>query len=604
MQTDFKRDGDYMNLLNRYGTMQDSATAWSWQGGGAVPDMVLAEHYETNGLFAKIIDAPAEEAVKHGFELGICDAEAEEALMEALDALDWEERMAQAVRWARLFGGAIAVMVADDGRGLEEPLDMKKVKSVEELRVFERAAVQPEQQTAGAPESYFVNAPDGQFRVHASRCLVFRNGCLPLLTTQHAYRHWGIPEYLRIKKELRETVTSHGTAVKMLERSVLPVFAMSGLSEMLSTEEGRRTVLERMKAIDGGRSVLSTVVIDTGGDGGGNESYDFRTFPLAGVKDVIETTYCILSAVTGIPQTILLGRSPAGMSATGKGDLESWYNHVERIQKLMLRANLKKLAETVAAAAVNSGGLAEKPKIRLKFKPLWSMTEEEEARLAQTRAQTRLTNAQIAKTYMEMGVLDPSEIRRGLAEEGDFCVEGLLEETGGEMPAAWEEEEPIDGPPEQEKKNPENQDGAESRADGERPGGVGVIVESGGRILTALRTESGLIGGPGGHIDPGESPKAAARRETTEEFGVEPKKLKPLGQLESRDRPQIFLCKSYRGSPRPDGEEMRGLRWMGLAELLAMPKSELFPPFRDSLMLYAQALGDKGKPARGKGGAP
>ena len=35
-------------------------------------------------------------------------------------------------------------MLIDDGRGLEEPLDWNNIRSIDELRVFERAVVQPD----------------------------------------------------------------------------------------------------------------------------------------------------------------------------------------------------------------------------------------------------------------------------------------------------------------------------------------------------------------------------------------------------------------------------------------------------------------------------
>ncbi len=60
----------------------------------------------------------------------------------------------------------------------------------------------------------------GSFQVHESRCLVFRNGVLPEQTTDSTYLFWGMPEYVRIRRALRETITSHTDATKMLERSV------------------------------------------------------------------------------------------------------------------------------------------------------------------------------------------------------------------------------------------------------------------------------------------------------------------------------------------------------------------------------------------------
>ena len=63
------RSDGYVNLLNRYGTTKDTTEQYKFEAEPTVPDETLIEFYEGNGLFAKIIDTPAEEAVKHGFEL-------------------------------------------------------------------------------------------------------------------------------------------------------------------------------------------------------------------------------------------------------------------------------------------------------------------------------------------------------------------------------------------------------------------------------------------------------------------------------------------------------------------------------------------------------
>ena len=73
-----QRADGYANMLNKYGTPQDNSTAYRFQSEGFVPDALLTEHYEENGLFAKIIDAPAEEAIKHGFELDTEHPDAEQ----------------------------------------------------------------------------------------------------------------------------------------------------------------------------------------------------------------------------------------------------------------------------------------------------------------------------------------------------------------------------------------------------------------------------------------------------------------------------------------------------------------------------------------------
>ena len=113
------RDDGYTNVLNKYGTSQDNSESYRYEREPIIPDMQLTSLYEGNGLFSKIIDTPAEEAVKHGFNLNLNSDELDNFVEECLDELEWEEKAATAIKWARLYGGSIIVMLINDGRGLE-----------------------------------------------------------------------------------------------------------------------------------------------------------------------------------------------------------------------------------------------------------------------------------------------------------------------------------------------------------------------------------------------------------------------------------------------------------------------------------------------------
>lgn len=436
---DTKREDGYTNVLNKYGTSQDNSEAYKFEREPTVPDLQLTALYEGNGLFATIIDTPAEEALKHGFDLNLNNAEVGAYLEESLDDIEWEEKAAAAIKWARLYGGAIIVMLIDDGKGLEEPVDWEHIKSIDELRVYERAVVEPDymslylQDTGkskykrsskfGEPEFFYVSSIYGSFKVHESRCLVFRNGVLPEQTTNSTYRYWGMPEYVRIRRALRETTTAHTDATKLLERSVQAVYSIKNLSALLATDDGENQVLKRLEIIDMARNFLNSVAIDSDG-----ESYDFKTFQFSGVKDVIDSTCNMLSALTHIPQTLLFGRSPSGMNATGISDLENYYNFVERIQKLMLKKNLRYLVDVIFRAGIVGGNLKEEPDYKLSFNPLWSLSDTEQASVEQTRAATAYTKAQTAQIYVDMQAIDPSEVRKKLASDEDFDVEDIVEE--------------------------------------------------------------------------------------------------------------------------------------------------------------------------------
>lgn len=434
------REDGYVNLLNKYGTKQDNSEAYKFEREPVIPDMQLTGLYEGNGLFSKIIDTPAEEALKHGFDLNLKSDEVNAFVEDALDDLEWEEKAATAIKWARLYGGALIVMLIDDGRGLEEPVDWEHIRSIDELRVYERSIVQPDSSSLyqqdyggkgvgnrvskfGQPEYYYVSSIYGSFKVHESRCLVFRNGVLPEQTSNATYLFWGMPEYVRIRRALRETVTAHTDSVKLLERSVQAIYSMKGLASLLTTDDGENQVLKRLQLVDTSRGLLNSIAIDSEG-----ENYDFKTFQFSGVKDVIDATCNMLSALTNIPQTILFGRSPAGMNATGDSDFESYYNFVEKIQRLMLKRNLRTLLDVVFRAGIASGDVAEEPDYKLEFKPLWSLSDTEQAAVDQAKAQTEQIKAQTAQLYVDMQAIDPSEVRSRLASDEEFDVEDIISE--------------------------------------------------------------------------------------------------------------------------------------------------------------------------------
>lgn len=622
------REDGYVNLLNKYGTKQDNSEAYKFEREPVIPDMQLTGLYEGNGLFSKIIDTPAEEALKHGFDLNLKSDELNAFVEDALDDLEWEERAATAIKWARLYGGALIVMLIDDGRGLEEPVDWEHIRSIDELRVYERSIVQPDYASLyqqdyggkgvgnrvskfGQPEYYYVSSIYGSFKVHESRCLVFRNGVLPEQTSNATYLFWGMPEYVRIRRALRETVTAHTDSVKLLERSVQAIYSMKGLASLLTTDDGENQVLKRLQLVDTSRGLLNSIAIDSEG-----EQYDFKTFQFSGVKDVIDATCNMLSALTNIPQTILFGRSPAGMNATGDSDFESYYNFVEKIQRLMLKRNLRTLLDVVFRAGIASGDVAEEPDYKLEFKPLWSLSDTEQAAVDQTKAQTALVKAQTAQAYVDMQALDPTEVRRRLASDEEFDVEDIISEddeddllqsllgtepsTMSDVEAAQKNIEQGQAPGGEEQSAtvaPTATPPATNADATDTDYGVGVLVVQDGRFLCGTRLKGGSVGGPGGHIEAGESPEDAAIRETQEEFGITPKDLMPVAFLSDLKPPycpsHVFLCTDFDGSIRcADGEMISPgfITAEKVAELSTQNPERLFPPFAQSITALLDVL--------------
>ena len=279
---------------------------------------------------------------------------------------------------------------------------------------------------------------------------------------------------------------------------------------------------------------------------------------------------------------------------------------MERIQKLMLKPNLRSLLDVTFRAGVACGDIAEEPAYRLRFHPLWSMSDTEKAAVNKTKADTSYVKAQTAQIYVGLQSLDPSEVRGALADSGEFQVEDILDGipedelllepqddttidlTEDQPPTPEDALPPVPEPP---KANQDASDGS-PKTTGK---GVGVLVVRDGKILTGLRRTEGTFCGPGGHIEDGETPEQAALRETQEEFGITPTELIYLGSTSGAAKPylpsEIYLCTEYDGAPKADGNEMEFAQFMEPAKVLSLIDAGVaFPPFAESVKLLTSSI--------------
>lgn len=383
-------------------------------------DQNLTAFYEGSGLFAKIIDTPSEECFRCGFKiLGNVPNDGIENAVDLLDWLQWDDTATAAVKWARLYGGSIIVMLINDGGNLEEPLKLEKVCSVDGLKVYDRSIVRPcpagsDGSSGPMPEHYQVFSRNGTFTVHASRCLIFRNGGeLTETSVNRQLWPWGIPEAYRIAEALQNTEVAHGSAVRLLEKAIQPVHKIHGLAQMLETPEGEERVRRQIEISDFSRGLWGTIAIDR------DDDFSFHGEIPEGIGKLVRLSGRMLSAVTGIPEVILWGRldyEKPGQLLRKKDNvsMENWYSFVGRIQTGMVKNSLWRLLSIIFQAEVNSGNLPRLPKFDIEFLPLWSADDLEMADIQLAKAKQRLDEAKTAEMYVKMGSLKPSEIRKGL----------------------------------------------------------------------------------------------------------------------------------------------------------------------------------------------
>jgi 8-oxo-dGTP diphosphatase len=118
-----------------------------------------------------------------------------------------------------------------------------------------------------------------------------------------------------------------------------------------------------------------------------------------------------------------------------------------------------------------------------------------------------------------------------------------------------------------------------------------VVRDSGGRLLLIRRANppsEGLWSLPGGRVEPGESPAAAAAREVREETGLEVEVGTLLGSVEIGDYLVHDFAATVVGGELVAGDDASDARWCSTADAALLP---LTPGLLDELRLMVPDLG-------------
>lgn len=429
-KTKLQTDGAYENAVLGVGNRRDRST-FTRPGSGRVLDFQSLENlYENDGFAARVIDLPADEMVRAGIELS--SATDDDVIEAALEELKVLPTLANAVRWADLYGGSVAVLVINDGGLFEDPLNEETIREIEGIRVYDRHQVSriekytdPADKRYGQTKMWLVSPVDTgvPYRVHESRVLTFDGASVPD-RVRSRNDGWGNSRLQRVYDELTRLGMSYVWANSLLERAQQAVHGIPGLSDILRQPGGEAAVTKRIDLVDMARSINNTVVVDAGIGGENGETYDLKSTSFSGVTDILTKFENAMAAVAGMPKSLLFGDQSAGLNAGDKVGLENWYASIHQKQEHVL---LNPLDRIVTLIMKWKG--AYTPDYRIEFCPLYVPSEKDMAEVEYKKAQTR-------QIYVDIQALDPSEVRLKLEKEGDYEIENVEIDRGEEDTSA------------------------------------------------------------------------------------------------------------------------------------------------------------------------
>ncbi|WP_281659652.1 DUF1073 domain-containing protein [Microvirgula aerodenitrificans] len=399
----------FQNLAARTGIGTQNMQAGSGYGFDLVSRnrVQMEAVYRSSWIAGMAVDVIAEDMTRAGIEIqSDMDPDEKEQIERTMNRMGLWDAMGDNIKWSRLYGGSIAVMMID-GQDVSTPLRMDRVGTgqFKGLLVLDRWLIQPSLEDLvtelgpdiGRPRYYTVVA-DAQAlinqKIHYSRVIRLDGVELPYWQ-RIAENGWGQSVLERLWDRLLAFDSATQGASQLVYKAHLRTYKVNKLREIIAT--GGRIFEALVKQIEMIRLYQSNegmTLMD------GEDEFEAHQYSFSGLSDVILQFGQQLSGALQIPLVRLFGQSPAGLNSSGESDLRTYYDNVHTQQDRALRPGLHRVLDLISRSVL---GKPLPDNFSFEFRPLWQLTDEQKA------------NAGKASTDSVVAAFDAGLIDRGTA---------------------------------------------------------------------------------------------------------------------------------------------------------------------------------------------
>lgn len=370
------------------------------------------------GLCGTIVDCVADDMTRAGVDIkGEMKPEEIAAVNEAAVSLGVWNSLNDVIKWSRLYGGCLGVLLVD-GQDLSTPFRIETVGKGQFRGILplDRWMVTPSMEDVVAPfesggnvglPKYYRVIPTAPgligMKIHHTRCI--RLGGIKLPYWQAiTLQFWGESVFERIWDILLALNSSTQGIAQLMYKLHLRTYTVENLRQMIAS--GGQQMAGLMAQVQFMRSTQTNegmTMLDSK-----DKMENFQNSTISGSSDVLIHFLEQISGAVQIPLVRLLGQSPAGLNATGEADLRTYYDEIARQQNSMLKVPVT----TVYRCIVQSEGLDWPEGTTIGFKPLWQLDATQKADIA-----TKTTDNVVKLT--EAGIISNQTALKELKQSSD-----------------------------------------------------------------------------------------------------------------------------------------------------------------------------------------
>lgn len=411
----------------------------------------LDSAYTSSWLSAQIIDVPCDDMTREWRKWNGGPRQSR-YIAKTEHALRVRERVNQALKMARLYGGAAILIGVNGDDDPTTPLDPKSIgkgdlKYLHALSRYEiwAAAIDrdPFSPYYSEPVYYTVhsagpapspiqsgpvsqltssidpNRPMGAVYVHPSRVIRFLGPTK--LELSQTLDGWGISILQRCREAIIHAEQTAGNLAALTNEAKIDVLRIPGLTQNIIRDDYRTKLQARFTQASMAKSINNMLILDR------EEEWDQKTPSFGGLDKVLELYLQIVAGAADIPLTRLLGTTSPGLNANGAENTRNYYDSLASRQEIELRPGLERLDEMLIRHAIGS----RPEELDFEWLPLWQMRENESAAL-------HLQKAQMNQIYATVGVMSKEAMAKSIQGQlvADHVYPGLEEllETTANQP--------------------------------------------------------------------------------------------------------------------------------------------------------------------------
>lgn len=346
----------------------------------------LEAMYRSSWVVGQVVDVVADDMTRKGVKLnGLSDPKESEKIDQEMDRLQVWGRLNKSIKWSRLYGGAIAVMMID-GQNVSTPLNLNTISKdqFKGLLVLDRWMIQPTLQDLvtelgpdyGTPRYYDVITDSVGLcnqKVHYSRVIRMDGVELPY-NQSIAENLWGQSVIERLEDRLTIFDSATLGAGQLVYKAHLRTYKVKGLRSLIAAGgQLYEALVKQINQIRQWQSNEGLTLMDA------DDTYEAHQYNFSGLDNILLQFGQQISGATGIPLVRLFGQSPAGLNATGESDLANYYDNINQQQEGRLRTPLQILYAVLHMSVL---GKPLPDSFSFKFASLWQLDDEKKANVA------------------------------------------------------------------------------------------------------------------------------------------------------------------------------------------------------------------------------